>query len=393
MKKTKEELKQDFKEFYKQEIVPILKQYEKGRGMDVSTIKNFFIPFGLIFVFIFLSAISIYSNNILLGLLFFLAVFASFAYLFISMAKSQNPNVKKTQTSSSVSYSFTVDLNYEKPLKEKLAQGFINIFGCKFLWTKELDKADDNKKIEDKLKTLNIFPKFGIIRFDDVITGLYNDVYIQIVELSTGLRLFDVISLAIFIIIVLMLFGGMFSVASGRGNNGFAFSICVFFSIFMFFVIRSAKINLFNSSIKGLTVTFKFPKNFKGHTFIIEKAVTSAKLHLKDIDKYQTVNLESPEFNEKFKVYSNDQIEARYLLTTAFMQRFEEIKMAFNAKYIRAEFKNGELILLMGVDKDLFKMGSLFEESSYQTFLQIFEEIYSVLYLTTYFKMDENIGL
>ncbi len=389
MQKEKEALKQEFKEFYKQEIVPILKKYEKGRGMDVSTFKNFFIPFGLIFFFAFLSAYFGSLNNFLLAKLFLLSAFGSFVYIFIALSKSQNPNVKKTKTSSSVSYSFTVDLNYEKPLKEKLAQGFINIFGCKFSWTKELDKADDNKKIEDKLKTLNIFPKFGIIRFDDVITGLYNDVYIQIVELSTGLRLFDVICLTI----LLIPFWGMFSVASGKGNNGLAFFICVFFIIFMFFVLRIAKINLFNSSIKGLTVTFKFPKKFKGHTFIIEKAITSAKLHLKDIGKYQTVNLESPEFNEKFKVYSNDQIEARYLLTTAFMQRFEEIKMAFEAKYIRAEFKDGELNMLMGVDKDLFKMGSFFEESSYHTFLQVFEEIYSVLYLTTYFKLDENTGL
>ena len=105
------------------------------------------------------------------------------------------------------------------------------------------------------------------------------------------------------------------------------------------------------------------------------------------------VSLEDVEFCEKYKVYSNNQIEARYILTTAFMQRFKDLKTAFKAKYMRAGFKDGKIVMVLNVEHDLFSMGSILKDTDNKTFTKLFDEIISVLELTEELKLNQNLGL
>ena len=72
---------------------------------------------------------------------------------------------------------------------------------------------------------------------------------------------------------------------------------------------------------------------------------------------------------------------------------FLMIKTVFKAKYIRAEFSNDKLTLLIGTDKDLFSMGKLSEKIAFNTFVQLFEELYSVLELIDTLKLNQKTGL
>ena len=107
----------------------------------------------------------------------------------------------------------------------------------------------------------------------------------------------------------------------------------------------------------------------------------------------QPVNLEDVKFSALYNIYSTDQIEARYLLTTAFMERFLNIKTAFKAEYIRAEFFRNKLILVIGVNKDFFAMGSISKKTTGKTFVELFEELYSVLSLIDELKLNQKTGL
>lgn len=51
---------------------------------------------------------------------------------------------------------------------------------------------------------------------------------------------------------------------------------------------------------------------------------------------YEEVKLEDVEFSKQFFVDSNDQVEARFLLTTAFMERFKksQIPLAQNMQNV-----------------------------------------------------------
>lgn len=143
---------------------------------------------------------------------------------------------------------------------------------------------------------------------------------------------------------------------------------------------------------RAVFIEFEMNKNFEGHTFITENSVTNKVLKF-DNSKFDEVSLEDVEFCEKYKVYSNNQIEARYILTTAFMQRFKNLKTAFEAKYMRAGFKDGKIVMVLKVEHDLFSMGSILKDTDNKTFTKLFDEIISVLELTEELKLNQNLGL
>ena len=146
-------------------------------------------------------------------------------------------------------------------------------------------------------------------------------------------------------------------------------------------------------SMRCLIVEMDMNKNFKGNTCIYEKWLTNKKLKFKKRPELKEINLEDTKFRSLYNVESTDRIEARYLLTTAFIERFLNIKTAFKAEYIRAEFKNNKLYLVLGVNKDLFAMGNISKKTTGQTFVELFEEMYSVLALVDTLKLDQNTGL
>lgn len=89
---------------------------------------------------------------------------------------------------------------------------------------------------------------------------------------------------------------------------------------------------------KGFFFIADFQKNFKGQTTIYRNSWI--KLRLGE----QRVKLENPEFEESFDVYSNDQIEARYLLTPTMMERLLDLDRKFPGK-ISISFRNSNVLI------------------------------------------------
>ena len=72
---------------------------------------------------------------------------------------------------------------------------------------------------------------------------------------------------------------------------------------------------------KGLFFSADFNKHFHGRTL-----VRAGKAGLFSGIFGNLVKLEDPRFNQQFRVYSSDQIEARYLLTPSLMERLMELR-------------------------------------------------------------------
>ncbi len=102
-------------------------------------------------------------------------------------------------------------------------------------------------------------------------------------------------------------------------------------------------------------------KNFSGKTIV--KRDTGiignwfTKKFRRKLDSYasrskllKSVKLEDPIFEKKFEVYSSDQVEARYLLTTSFMERILELSNLFSENKLKE--KNLKI-------KKLRKLGSV----------------------------------
>ena len=114
--------------------------------------------------------------------------------------------------------------------------------------------------------------------------------------------------------------------------------------------------------------------------------------YLKANKNLERVHMEDVKFEKKFKIFSKNQIEARYLITTSFMERLQNIKTAFGTRNIKCSFFDDKIIFAIYTEKDLFELGSL-----YRSFGRDIEDFYnqmiSIYKMIDYFKLNEKIGL
>lgn len=145
---------------------------------------------------------------------------------------------------------------------------------------------------------------------------------------------------------------------------------------------------------KGAVIRIKMNKNFDGVTVVRPKHVGIN--DVSDLKKFkmEEVKLEDVEFGKDYTIYSTDQIEARYLLTTAFMDRFKEITMAFCSMYSFCAFYGEYVYIAPYCSSDLFNLCSLMKPvTNKEQFEQLFNEFVSILQLVDHFKLDKRLGL
>lgn len=110
---------------------------------------------------------------------------------------------------------------------------------------------------------------------------------------------------------------------------------------------------------RGQLVRILAPQRFQGVTVIRRDAGVFNALRNPG-DGLKRVGLVDIEFEKIFEVWSNDQVEARYLLTPTFMERLLALESQLNGKKARAAFADGDLIVAVE-GGDLFEAGSMFE--------------------------------
>lgn len=72
----------------------------------------------------------------------------------------------------------------------------------------------------------------------------------------------------------------------------------------------------------------------------------------------ERIDLTDPRFEDRFTVWSNDQVEARYIVHPEYMERIVALETAFAGQDVRALFHEGDLLLTIKTG-DLFESGSL----------------------------------
>ncbi len=379
------QMRAELRDFYFKKIKPNLETLNKQRKkkrMDVFALILILSGFSLFFL-----VGSLKINGISLVLLPIFCLVLGTVILMLNHKGEKNRVIQ-------------IDVNGEYEFKKMFMPEFLKIFG-------DLQWEDIGKSVKpvsiDKYKTSNLLSSFFIGAFGDRIWGTYRGVKFDIFELDTSKT-----SLQCFINTLMIL---PFVFGCGCGLFIFGFAILMFFVswlsnllnnsaiIFWFLLIYLFVIPLFaifkyvsQSGFRGVFVEFDMNKNFEGHTFVLERAATNRGIKF-DRSKFEDVILEDPSFMQKYEVYSNNQVEARYVLTTGFIERFLNMKMAFKAKYIRASFKDGKIIIAIDAGRDLFQMANLDKDTDANTFTELFDEILSVLELINILKLNQHIGL
>ncbi len=94
----------------------------------------------------------------------------------------------------------------------------------------------------------------------------------------------------------------------------------------------------------GILFSADFNKHFSGKTYVLKKSF---------LFRRGRVKLEDPRFNEKFKVYSTNQIEARYILTPNFMEKI--IALSEKIDDIELSFCNERVYIAIPASYNLFE--------------------------------------
>ena len=125
--------------------------------------------------------------------------------------------------------------------------------------------------------------------------------------------------------------------------------------------------------------------------WFIESTILRELRHKIDLQK---VNLEDVNFSKHYNAYSYDQVEARYLVTTAFIERFMYLEKVFKTKNIRCSFVDRYLVIAIGSNKDNFEIGGLFTSLNNQKHIfKFIEQIVAILLIVDYLKLNQKTSL
>ena len=133
-----------------------------------------------------------------------------------------------------------------------------------------------------------------------------------------------------------------------------------------------------------------YTKRFKGLMILLNSSITcKTPVLIKKCGSietesagYERVSFDNNEFAAKYSIYSKDAVEARHILTDAFMKRIDNIALAFNAHNIEVSIKDGTILLAISVNKDALKPGRIYKPvCDYSRFKAMAEELVSVLEL------------
>jgi hypothetical protein len=141
----------------------------------------------------------------------------------------------------------------------------------------------------------------------------------------------------------------------------------------------------------GVVIKLNMNKSFSGKTILAKDRGIFNKLSGK-FKEGERVALEDPVFEKNFEVYSSDQIEARYLLSTSFMERLLSLRDLFKGKGLQGVFDNENFIMAIETNHNFFATPSIFEPVTFiPECKSILKEINLIREIIEILKLNQDI--
>jgi len=158
---------------------------------------------------------------------------------------------------------------------------------------------------------------------------------------------------------------------------------------------RKGKSNKPSYSFKGLFIHLSMNKSFSGKTILRADKGGIGNWLQDNTTKYENVKLEDITFEKEFEVFGTDQIEARYLLTPAFMQRIVNLKSLFTGGKgkFQVSFYDNRILIMIPSDP-MFEIKKIEPPVTFHNEIKtILDEMQSVFAIIKELKINENIGV
>ena len=157
-------------------------------------------------------------------------------------------------------------------------------------------------------------------------------------------------------------------------------------------VFRRSKLDT-KEVFSGLLIKLNVAKNFKGKTIITADGGFVKNFFNEMGQELEYIKLEDPEFENVFEVYSDDQVDARYLLTTSFMERLIDIRKVFNSDTMKCSFFDRSLFMAVPLEKNMFEPGPINKPEDFiDDAKSLLKEIQAIFEISDTLKLDMDIG-
>jgi hypothetical protein len=126
----------------------------------------------------------------------------------------------------------------------------------------------------------------------------------------------------------------------------------------------------YSTIFRGLFLIADFNKEIQNETYVYSSGG-------KWFSRFKRVRLEDPVFEDRFNVYSDDQVEARYVLTPKIMSRIVELEDRFGAN-LYLSFRGSQVYIAISESYDMFE-ASIHDEVSFNQIERFLAEVNSIL--------------
>lgn len=147
---------------------------------------------------------------------------------------------------------------------------------------------------------------------------------------------------------------------------------------------------------RGMFLLLDMNKKFKGKTVVRRDAGRvinwlKSKFTAKNM---QAITLEDPLFEDQFDVSATDQVEARYLLTTSFMDRLTKLSDLFDKSQIECSFYENKVLFKIPSSKNRFEVSSIYIPATFESDIHgILREMAVIFEMIELLKLNEQTRL
>ena len=119
---------------------------------------------------------------------------------------------------------------------------------------------------------------------------------------------------------------------------------------------RNKNRTYYHSVFKGLAILFENPgRKFYGHTVIDQNTSSMMEWFKEKSFKLKRANLVDPVFEGKYDVYTNDQVEARYLVHPATVEKLNDLAIHYAGQKLTAAFYQDKFLIMISSNENHFE--------------------------------------
>ncbi len=142
----------------------------------------------------------------------------------------------------------------------------------------------------------------------------------------------------------------------------------------------------------GILLRIRIGKVLNAHTIILPRR-TVANFLRRQFTTYKPANMVSPAFEKRFEVMTTDQVESRYILDPAFMERVMDATALLSTKDVEISFLGQEMLFAIEHFKPMFEIGSIIKPLTGDQLKAVTNELQILIGLIDTLKLNPYTGL